>query len=57
MKVTGRRKDIPSIRSGIYKGTGAGKFCHVQRKKLSKTEGLYGKCRVSGKEKEMMLKG
>lgn len=50
MKVTGRRKDIPSIRSGIYKGTEAGKFCHVQRKKLSKTEGLYGKCRVSGKE-------
>lgn len=48
-ELTGRRKDIPSIRNTMYKGSEAWKSSSSSKKKLNKIH-QYGKCRVSGKE-------
>lgn len=50
-ELTGRRKDIPSIRNSIYKDREAWKSlsCSNKKKTLNKND-QYGKCRMSGKE-------
>lgn len=53
-ELTGRRKDIPSIRNSIYKNREAWKSLSCSNKKTLNQNDPYGKCRMSGKEQKEM---